>query len=302
LLARFEGAEGRRRLIEALAPQAVIRGNLALAEEIADVGELLQIPAGAAFIEQASWDCDVFLILVGKVAIEVNGLEVATRPMGTHVGEMAAIDPTGARSATVRALEQTVLVKLTEPQLASLGEKHPDLWRRFAVELAARLRQRSRFIRVPNEKPRLFIGSSTERLSVAQKIQSGLSHDNVLVEVWTDGVFQASDDTLSSLMNVAENSDFGVLVLGSDDVVIRRGDELNVPRDNVIFELGLFIGAVGRNRTFIVKPRDKTLALPTDLLGITPIDYAEGDDSTLTARIAPVCTQLRSLISTLGVK
>lgn len=282
--------------------QSLVRGDSILAEGIADLAQLLEFPAGAVFIEQDSWESDVFLILSGRVAIEVNGFEVATRQAGTQVGEMGAIDPAGARSASVRTLEPTVVAKLTEPQLSELGRRCPDLWRRLAAELADRLRQRNRFIRIPNARPQLFIGSSSERLPIATAIQVGLSHDDVLVQVWTDGVFQASEDTLSSLMRAAEHSDFGVLVLGPDDVVRRRGKRLNVPRDNVIFELGLFIGAVGRNRTFIVKPRGQALALPTDLLGITPIDYAEGEDSTLPSRIAPVCTQLRSLMTALGVK
>lgn len=302
LLKRFEGEDGHRLLVQSLVSQTVVLGDSSAAEAIADACELLEFPTDAVFIEQDAWDSDVYLILIGSVGVEVNGRQIATRQAGTHVGEMAAIDPKGARSATVRALEPTVVAKITEPQLSVLATMYPDLWRRLAVELAVRLRQRRRFIRVPNEIPQVFVGSSAERLSIARAIQSGLSHDGMIVQVWTDGVFEASDYTLDSLLEAAEASDFGVLVAAPDDQLKRRGAKLNVPRDNVIFELGLFVGAVGRNRTFIVKPRGSKLSLPTDVLGITPLEYAEGEEKNLPARIAPVCNHLRSLVSSLGPK
>src|SRR5215204_574931 len=104
---------------------------------------------------------------------------------------MAAIDVSGTRSATVRAIEPTIVASLSEAHLDELATRYPSLWRRIATELAGRLRQRNRFIRVPNQRPQLFVGSSSERLSIAQEIQSGLSHSDMVVRVWTDGVFQA---------------------------------------------------------------------------------------------------------------
>jgi predicted nucleotide-binding protein len=41
----------------------------------------------------------------------------------------------------------------------------------------------------------------------------------------------------------------------------------------VIFELGLFSGGIGRERTFMAHDRTKPLDLPTDLLGVTPATY-----------------------------
>ena len=117
--------------------QPIVRGDVAAAEAIADDCELLELAADTVFIEQDAWESDVFLILARSVGVEVNRVRVATQPAGTHIGEMAAIDPTHARSATVRTLESAVVAKLSEPQLSELAARHPDLWRRFAVMAAA---------------------------------------------------------------------------------------------------------------------------------------------------------------------
>jgi predicted nucleotide-binding protein len=73
-----------------------------------------------------------------------------------------------------------------------------------------------------------------------------------------------------------------------------------VPRDNVVFELGLFIGALGRRRVFVVIPRGAEIKIPTDLLGLTPISYAPGDAVDLAARLGPVCTEIRDVVSQRG--
>jgi len=120
------------------------------------------------------------------------------------------------------------------------------------------------------------------------------------VRVWTDGVFRASRTSVESLLATVSESDFAVLVISPDDQAFSRGNEHQGPRDNVLFELGLFMGAIGHDRTFMVKPRGIDIKIPTDLLGVIPLDYAEGPQETLTERIAPVCTSLRRIIMQVG--
>ena len=112
---------------------------------------------------------------------------------------------------------------------------------------------------------------------------------------------RASRDSIDSLVNVATNADFGILVLGPDDVIILRGSEEMAPRDNVVFELGLFMGAAGKSRTMIVRPRGIEFHVPSDLLGVTPIEF-EGGESDLEARLGPVCSEIRKIVAELGVK
>ena len=62
------------------------------------------------------------------------------------------------------------------------------------------------------------------------------------------------------------------------------------------------MGALGRDRTFIVKPRGIDIKLPSDLLGITPLEYTEGTEDTIAARVGLVCTDLRKAVLSLGPK
>ncbi len=146
-----------------------------------------------------------------------------------------------------------------------------------------------------HEKPRLFIGSSVEGLEIAEKIQEGLDH-SVECTIWSQGVFGLSYGTLESLVEATKKFDCAVLVLTPDDVKIKRNDAKNSPRDNVLFELGLFIGALGRKRTYIVSCRDEQLDLPTDLAGITPAKFGRRSDGNLRAALGTVCSQLKDAI------
>jgi hypothetical protein len=87
------------------------------------------------------------------------------------------------------------------------------------------------------------------------------------------GVFGLSGGTLETLVEECRNFDFAVFVLSADDFVQRRGQHGNAPRDNVLFELGLFMGQLGRDRTFFVHCLADHLLLPTDLAGVTPASY-----------------------------
>jgi len=83
------------------------------------------------------------------------------------------------------------------------------------------------------------------------------------VTIWSQGVFGLSEGTLESLAATLDDFDFAVLVLTPDDLSISRGSSLPAPHDNVLFELGLFMGALGRQRTYILYDRTAELKLPS---------------------------------------
>jgi CRP/FNR family cyclic AMP-dependent transcriptional regulator len=303
ILPRFEGVSGRQKLAEVLTRQILIAGHGLLAQEIVGLASLIEVLPGtpeATITVQGSADNDIYFIIGGSVSIQINGREIARRRAGSHVGEMALLDPTARRSATVIAVEPCVLARVSETDFSELAQQYPQLWRNIAVELADRLRQRSKYIRQPHNQAVVFVGSSSEQLEIAREIQLGLDHDPMAVRVWTDGVFRASRTSVESLLATVSESDFAVLVISPDDQAFSRGNEHQGPRDNVLFELGLFMGAIGHDRTFMVKPRGIDIKIPTDLLGVIPLDYAEGPQETLTERIAPVCTSLRRIIMQVG--
>ncbi|MBF0379344.1 MAG: nucleotide-binding protein [Desulfamplus sp.] len=149
-------------------------------------------------------------------------------------------------------------------------------------------------------KPKVFIGSSVEGLGVAYSIQYELEHD-AEPTVWSQGVFNLTQPVLTELLKCLDQFDAAIFVLTPDDVANIRGKEEMVARDNILFELGLFIGRLGAERTFMVKHRGcGSLHLPTDLLGITPGTYDSArTDGNLRAALGPFCYQVRSQLSKL---
>ena len=149
-------------------------------------------------------------------------------------------------------------------------------------------------------RPSVFLASSSEGLPVSYALQTGLDKA-AEITVWTQNVFSPSQYILESLLKQLAVSDFGVFVFSPDDVVRIRWSEQPVVRDNVVFELGLFIGRLGRERSIVVAPRTVDFRLPTDLLGITLLDFdAERRDGNLLAALGPANTRLRSLFEALG--
>lgn len=148
-------------------------------------------------------------------------------------------------------------------------------------------------------KPRVFVGSSGEALDISYAVQGELARD-FEVTVWNQDVFRLSYDALDSLLQALDSSDAGVFVLRPDDVTESRGDSRPTARDNVIFELGMFIGRLGRDRAFILTPATAAVRLPSDLGGIITAPYdADRSDRQPRAAVGAACTQIRQTIRAL---
>ncbi|MFI5396044.1 MAG: TIR domain-containing protein [Candidatus Binatia bacterium] len=146
------------------------------------------------------------------------------------------------------------------------------------------------------DKPRVFIASSREGLAVAERIQQNLS-DFALCKIWTQGAFALSATNIESLEALPHDHEFAVIVMTPDDIVLERGEEGRAARDNVIFELGLFIGALTRRRTFMICPRDVSMHLPTDLAGVTLATYETADfQHDRQAALGAACTTIKDAI------
>jgi CRP/FNR family transcriptional regulator, cyclic AMP receptor protein len=302
MLTRFQGPTGERNLVEVLKGNRLVEHDEELAKRLAQDGELVQFKPTEKLVEQGGVDRDLYLLLYGDVNVFVNGTYVATRRKGDAVGEMALLDASATRSATLVADSMVVALKVDEPTFYQIANDFPRIYKPIAATLAERLRERARFHRPPNPKPVLFIGCSVEGLPIGTHIQLGLKHDRVKAIVWNQGIFGPSSVTLDVLTKMAEESDYAAFVFGPDDKIISREEAYAAPRDNVVFELGMFITELTRERCLIVKEHGSQLKIPSDLLGITPITYIVEDPSNLTHAVATVCTEIRDVVQRLGVR
>ncbi|WP_322174430.1 TIR domain-containing protein [Acutalibacter caecimuris] len=116
-----------------------------------------------------------------------------------------------------------------------------------------------------------IVFSSKEQYELSKEIQGEFLKQKTDCKLWGNDFFQPSIYTLDSLSNLSDNYHNAIVILGEDDCVKTRGKKEIVPRDNVIFELGICIGQLGLNHTFFAHS-DK-VKIPSDLLGITPIKY-----------------------------
>ena len=145
-------------------------------------------------------------------------------------------------------------------------------------------------------KPRIFLGSSGKQEKLLEDLTRGLE-DIADVEPWTTS-FNPGTTTLERLLELTREVDFAAFVFAQDDwtaggppspTAAESGQAS--PRDNVVFEAGLFGGALGMRRTFILHAGGAKL--PSDLLGLTCVRYEE---ATTVAEVTVVCQKLRKAI------
>ncbi|WP_455919498.1 TIR domain-containing protein [Priestia megaterium] len=188
---------------------------------------------------------------------------------------------------------------------------------------------------------RVFIGSSSESIYLANALFSNLDQTGKFeVTPWYNGGFEGGEYTLEALNRYLDSSDFGVFILNTDDIVLSRGIVQATVRDNVLFELGLFMGRLGKNRVFFVTPRElsqgdtqleilvpvdesechtarryvdkggkkfekkviNSFKTPSDLYGIAPLQYGLRTDGNWKAALTDVSAQLCEKFSRLGEK
>lgn len=121
-----------------------------------------------------------------------------------------------------------------------------------------------------DRRPTVFVGSSSEGKAVARAFKVELEDQaDCEVSIWSEGVFSPGSYSMDSLVNAARTSDFAVMVATPDDKGESRGLASYFPRDNILLELGLFIGALGLERSLILCPAENSPKLPSDLAGVT---------------------------------
>ena len=150
------------------------------------------------------------------------------------------------------------------------------------------------------DKPRIFLGSSGQQAKLVQALTRGLE-DVAHVVPWTTS-FNPGTTTLERLLELTREVDFAAFVFARDDWTTHAppasdpaGSAQASPRDNVVFEAGLFGAALGMRRTLILHASGAKL--PTDLLGLTCVRY---DEATTAAETRAINEKLRKAMENEG--
>ena len=152
--------------------------------------------------------------------------------------------------------------------------------------------------------PKIFIASSSEGLDVANTLRILLHdvlRDDAVLTPWTVA-FDLSAAYIESLEKAADEADFAVVVATPDDFTIQRNKQSAAPRDNVVFEIGFFMGSLGRERCFIVNDESRDVKLPSDLLGVQTASFRRSTDRNLREALDASSLSIGNRIMELGMR
>jgi hypothetical protein len=145
----------------------------------------------------------------------------------------------------------------------------------------------------------VFIGSSTEGLKIARTLQAELeAATDCIVKRWDTDTFAPGSITLDELIARANSVDFAILVATGEDTVTSRGTQSAAVRDNIILEFGLFLGALGRERVYLLSVGDAKL--PSDLQGLTRLIYRDRPDDDIRAGLNDAVLRIEKAMAKLG--
>lgn len=152
-------------------------------------------------------------------------------------------------------------------------------------------------------KRKLFIGSSSEGKDIAEKVKKIINDKFEWIEavIWNDGseVFEQNSGTLESLTKASRKFDYGILVATNDDVTKSRKKKQESPRDNVIFEMGLFLGSLGSSRAFfLIEEGGKVLS---DYNGVTLPIFKNNNDS-INIAVESICQSIEKTQNSFNLK
>jgi hypothetical protein len=146
----------------------------------------------------------------------------------------------------------------------------------------------------------VLVASSGEARTIARLLRDQLP-TQWATTLWDEQVMTPGSSPWEGLIGIGQGLDAAILLLTADDIVQHRGASYPTPRDNVVFEIGLFMGLLGPERALLVQPAGLQLKLPSDLEGITKILYPMWtQDSARQRSIDRAATQIEQSLSRLG--
>lgn len=270
---------GKHKLLTSLMAQEILQNIGDIEGAAKDIRKYIDVKAYASGeVVYAQGDLattQLYFILHGQCAGYKNNNLVAVINAGECFGEFPLLDPSTAYTITARAHTDSCFGSIAAREFETIAEKYPKIWQNLAKMVAKRLRLQNEntFKNPRREVHRLFVGSSSKALEIAYAIKELLISKNLEVEVWDESTFLLGKATLEQLESALEKFDFGVFIFNDDDRGESKGKEQNITRDNVIFELGLFMGKLKRTRAYLLKPKNLDVKILTDFDGITVAEY-----------------------------
>lgn len=223
-------------------------------------------------------DTTKFRLLI-HANIGENGTEGQTKKLQTVVGEIRKIIGNETFNPFFITRSGEIKKLCIEQQKCFVTLKDSDIMCSHTSKLADKnfLKELKLFSKKVSDKPKIFIGSSVQGLKIARAIRESLQHD-ATVHLWDDnGCFNTNETVLDGLEKIANSHDYGIFIFRPDDEIYnvkREETTVKIPRDNVIFEYGMFMGKHTRKKVFFIIPDPQgDLKLMSDLLGIIPLKY-----------------------------
>lgn len=154
------------------------------------------------------------------------------------------------------------------------------------------------------QKPKIFVGSTVEGKKYVEALEVLFQLENCEIVPWFRYFDQSPLQSTFSQLIETKKFDFAIIIFTPDDKSVIREESYITPRDNLIFELGLFIAYLGIDRVFPVVPVQPQLKLPTDLLGTNPYVFefsrTERPMIKLQNAMSTACYKIKDKINFLG--
>ena len=177
MLERFEGKNGKRRLVEVLAEQELVQHNDIISRKLADITKVEDFQKGKQLYVQGEPGKNfLFFVLRGSIELSVQNKRVAILEPGQAVGEFPIVDPSLNYTVTVVAREQSVVARVSEEQFLSIARDYPEIWKNMAKMLVTRLRKTSE----PQQEP-----SSSEAVKPGEITIGKLMSSLTVAQLWT---------------------------------------------------------------------------------------------------------------------
>ena len=138
----------------------------------------------------------------------------------------------------------------------------------------------------------VFVGSSQEAFEHYEQVCGTLEEQGHDVRGWKAS-FEKGEGFLAALIRMTEAVDAALLIATPDDLLCYRGEQSHVLRDNVLFEAGLFIGALGRSAAGIVVAGGSKIKLPSDLAGVSTFSLRDGRENAFARDVRRWATRVR---------